>query len=290
MDRMKNRRRKKSTSKKLFNTVFVGTYASFVCFLYLFATHITPWDINYFIKDTQQHATQLVATLKTQKAAYDAKKEAVALAKTVAKKKNAAKKNAARKNAAPKDTQTKDTDETTLQSNNLTLVYYSQKDPRWKTTIYGDDNTIGVFGCGPTTLAMVVSTFTENEITPDLAAKWAYNNGHFCNNSGSYHSIIPQGAKSFGLTSKSLIKPTKEAIIQELSNGNLIVVLMNKGIFTSQGHFIILRGFTEEGKILIADSQSLENSQRAWDTETFLEEAKYSASSGGPFWSISKTK
>ncbi|MDD3394857.1 MAG: C39 family peptidase [Anaerotignum sp.] len=297
---MRTRKRKKNIGKKIFNTIFVGTYVSFVCFLYLFATRITPWDIDYFIKDSQRHTTQLVTTLKTQKAAYDAKREAVALAKTAAKKKiaaekiaaakMAAQKNAVAENAAPKNSETKDSDETILQSSKLALVYYSQDDPRWDTIIYGEDNPIGVFGCGPTTLAMVVSTFTENEITPDLAAQWAYNNGHFCYNSGSYHSIIPQGAVSFGLTSKSLIKPSKEALYQELSNGNLVVVLMNKGIFTSQGHFIILRGFTEDGKILIADSQSLENSQRTWDIETFLEEAKYSASAGGPFWSISKTK
>ncbi len=136
---------------------------------------------------------------------------------------------------------------------------------------------------------MVLSTFTENEITPDMAAKWAFDNGHFSHNSGSYHSIIPDGAKSFGLQSKSLEKPSKEIIFDELNKGNLVVVLMNKGIFTSQGHFIILRGVTPEGKVLIADSQSLENSGQQWDIQTILDEAKYAANYGGPFWSISKT-
>lgn len=281
---MKKRRRKKNTHKKVFNTIFVGTYVSFICFLYLFATRVTPWDINYFIKETQKHTTAIVATLKTQKAAFDAKREAAALAKATAAKKDSA--NEKNPSGEEKEKE-KDTDEMVLTSDTIELVYYSQNDPRWKTAIYGGDNIIGVFGCGPTTLAMIVSTLTDNQITPDVAAKWAFDNGHFCNNSGSYHSIIPKGAENYGLTSKSLKNPSKETIFQELSNGNLVVVLMNKGIFTSQGHFILLRGVTTDGKVLIADSQSPENSDQGWDIDTILKEAKYSASYGGPFWSIS---
>ncbi len=284
---MKKRKRKKNISKKFFSTVFVGTYISFLCFLYLFATRVTPWDINYFIKDASHHISQLVMTLKTEKAAFDAKREAAALAKALAaEKKESDKKAKAKANEEADET---DTDETILQSDTVELVYYSQNDTRWKTAIYGGDNIIGVFGCGPTTLAMVVTTLTDNKITPDITAKWAFDNGHFCNNSGSYHSIIPKGAENYGLTSKSLVSPTKETIFQELANGNLVVVLMDRGLFTSQGHFIILRGVTAEGKVLIADSQSPENSKQAWGIETILDEAKYSASSGGPFWSISKS-
>lgn len=278
---MKKRKRKKRTGKKFFKTVFVTTYISFICFLYLFATRVTPWDIDYFINDTKQNATQLVSTLKTQKAALEVKREAAALAKAVSKEKKKTNKSNVVDEEEDKGT--------TLQSNTVELVYYSQTDPQWNATLYGTDNTIGVFGCGPTTLAMVLSTFTENEITPDMAAKWAFDNGHFSHNSGSYHSIIPDGAKSFGLQSKSLEKPSKEIIFDELNKGNLVVVLMNKGIFTSQGHFIILRGVTPEGKVLIADSQSLENSGQQWDIQTILDEAKYAANYGGPFWSISKT-
>lgn len=281
---MKKRKRKKNNGKKFFSTVFVGTYISFLFFLYLFATRVTPWDMDYFISSVSQHASQLVLTLKTEKAAFDAKREAAALEKALA----AEKKEAEKKEASKKEANEKETDETILHSDTIDLVYYSQNDSRWKTEIYGGDNIIGVFGCGPTTLAMVVSSLTENEVTPETTAKWAFDNGHFCNNSGSYHSIIPKGAQNYGLVSKSLKSPTKETIVQELSSGKLVVVLMDRGLFTSQGHFIILRGVTSKGKVLIADSQSPENSNQPWDIQTILDEAKYSASSGGPFWSIYK--
>ncbi len=63
---------------------------------------------------------------------------------------------------------------------------------------------------------------------------------------------------------------------------------MDKGDFTSGGHFIILRGVTESGEVLIADAKSLENSQKAWSFDIIISQAKYASSYGGPFWSISK--
>ena len=284
MDIMKKRKRN-NTVRKLLNTVFVGTYISFLCFLYLFATRVTPWDIDYFIKDTTAYASDLVLTLKAEKADFDAQREANALAKAMEKKSKKKHKGEAKKEPAKEKAED---GETILKSDTLELVYYSQTDPRWESAIYGGDNVIGVFGCGPTTLAMVASTLTDNEVTPPAAAKWALDNGHFANNSGSYHSIIPKGAQHYGLTSKNLGSPTKKTILNELTSGNLVVVLMDRGLFTSQGHFIILRGVTAEGKILLADSQSDDNSRQAWDVQTILDEAKYSASSGGPFWSIGK--
>ncbi len=278
------KRKRNSIFKKFLSTAFIGTYISFLCFLYLFATRVTPWDIDYFIQDTSANASQLVLTLKAEKAEFDAKREAKALAKAMEQENNAAEP----KTEQPEETEETDDGETILKSDTMDLVYYSQTDPRWETAIYGGDNVIGVFGCGPTTLAMVASTLTDNKVTPDNVAKWAFDHGHFANDSGSYHSIIPKGAENYGLVSKSLGSPTKETILDELSKGKLVVVLMDQGLFTSQGHFIILRGVTAEGKVLLADSQSADNSRQAWDAETILEEAKYSASSGGPFWSIEK--
>jgi hypothetical protein len=126
-------------------------------------------------------------------------------------------------------------------------------------------------------------------VYPTDAAKWAYDNGEFANNGGSYHSIIANGASNYGLTAQSLITPSKSTLIDELNKGNLIVVLMDTGHFTSGGHFIILRGVTENGEVLIADAKSLENSQKAWSFDIIISEAKYASSYGGPFWTVSKS-
>lgn len=168
------------------------------------------------------------------------------------------------------------------------IIYYKQNDSRWADKIYGGNDTIGIYGCGPTVLAMVVSSLTEDKIKPDTMANWAYNNGYFCQGSGSYHSLIPEGATSFGLSVTNLNTPTPDVIRQELSTGKIIVALMDEGYFTSGGHFIILRSSTLDGKIMIVDPMSLENSQTPWDIDFILNESKKKANSGGPMWSIGK--
>lgn len=79
------------------------------------------------------------------------------------------------------------------------VVYFNQADSRWKNTPYGKTGTIGRSGCGPTSLSIVVSTLTNNIINPVEMSKWAYENGYYAEGAGSYHSLIPNGAKNFGL-------------------------------------------------------------------------------------------
>ena len=63
---------------------------------------------------------------------------------------------------------------------------------------------------------------------------------------------------------------------------------MAKGHFTSSGHFIVLRGVTEDGKILVADPASKKRSEQEWELSIILNEASKKAGSGGPFWIIGK--
>ncbi len=268
------KKKKRKIIKRTFNIIFFTTITCFVIFLYLFATRVTASDIQYFIEQSKESTNEFIQSIKQ-------KKETKILKKTESYK-------ITKPEIRITTNDTTDHNDVILESDILNLVYYSQTDDRWNDTIYGADDTIGVYGCGPTTLAMIISTLTDNIVTPDTMAKWSYDNGYFCNNSGSYHSLIPKGVNKHGLVSKSLESPTKQTIIDELSSGNLIVVLMNKGTFTSEGHFIVLRGITNDSQVLIADSKSLDNSQKPWDIDLILKEAKLYANNGGPFWSISK--
>jgi len=63
---------------------------------------------------------------------------------------------------------------------------------------------------------------------------------------------------------------------------------MTKGHFTSSGHFIVLRGVTSDGKILVADPASYRRSEKEWDIKIILNEASKLSGSGGPFWIISR--
>ena len=168
------------------------------------------------------------------------------------------------------------------------VTYYSQLDPRWSNAMYGSSSTIGAAGCGPTALAMCVSTLTGKTVDPPAVCDWSVKNGHRCEGNGSYHSLIPEGAKHYGLKVEKLGLSSARELGEHLSSGNLVIAIMAPGHFTSNGHFIVLRGITEDGKVLVADPASYNRSGQAWDMSIILNEARADAGAGGPFWSLSR--
>lgn len=164
------------------------------------------------------------------------------------------------------------------------VVYFNQLDERYANEPYGTDN-IGGYGCGPTSMSIVISSLTSETVDPIQMAKWAYENGYWCSKSGSYHTLIPGAAKAWGLSVEGCTASEPQRIVDALSEGKLVVALMTKGHFTKSGHFIVLRGVQDE-KILVADPASYNRSQKLWDLSTILSEASKRAGAGGPFWII----
>ena len=171
------------------------------------------------------------------------------------------------------------------ESGETQVVYYNQLDSRWSNEMYGRSSTIGAAGCGPTALAICVSTLTGRDVDPPAVCAWSVRNGHRCEGNGSYHSLIPEGAKHYGLKVEKLGRSSARELEQHLSSGKLVIAIMAKGHFTSNGHFIVLRGITEDGKVLVADPASYRRSEQEWDIYIILNEARGDASAGGPFWS-----
>lgn len=166
------------------------------------------------------------------------------------------------------------------------VVYYNQLDSRWADKPYGPRDTIGVAGCGPTSLSIVISTLTDQTVDPVAMSKWAYDNGYLAEGTGSYHSLIPDGAKHFGLKVQGAMANESQKIVDALAGGKLVIAIMSKGHFTSSGHFIVLRGVTDDGQILVADPVSKKRSEKEWDFSIILKEARKNAGAGGPFWII----
>lgn len=173
-----------------------------------------------------------------------------------------------------------------LPSGGREVVYFNQLDSRWADLPYGPNDTIGIAGCGPTALSIVVSTLTASTVDPVNMANWAYEYGYLAEGTGSYHSLIPEGAKHYGLQVEGASTKDAQKINEALSAGSLIIVIMGKGHFTSSGHFIVLHGMTEEGQILVADPASRTRSEQTWDLSIILNEARQHAGAGGPFWII----
>lgn len=167
------------------------------------------------------------------------------------------------------------------------VVYFNQLDPRWADAPYGTDD-IGGYGCGPTAMAIVVSSLTTQTVDPIYMASWSAQNGYCVSGKGSMHALIGAAASAFGLSCSGCTRAEPQRIVDALSRGDLVVALMAKGHFTNSGHFIVLRGITEDGKILVADPASTSRSNQVWDLSLIVNEAHKSAAAGGPFWIIGR--
>lgn len=172
---------------------------------------------------------------------------------------------------------------------NANIPYYSQADKRWGSLSYGKVGTIYSSGCGPTSLAMVVSGLTRQAITPDSVANWSVRNGYRIEGNGSAWALMTAGGANWGLKVQAISRVDGNSVAQALSEGRPIVASMGKGSFTNGGHFIVLRGITEAGKVLVHDPISVMRSEQEWDLSLILRESSTNGGvQGSPFWAFSR--
>lgn len=167
-----------------------------------------------------------------------------------------------------------------------TLTYYNQYDARWADFLYGNRDPLGRYGCGPTVLAMLVTSFTEQTVLPSDMAAWAAANNYWSPGAGTAHSFIPEGAAAFGFSVQPFLDYTDSGIRAALESGYILVALMGPGQFTSSGHFIIVTDYWSGNQVSVADPANLDNTLKPWDIQLILNEVSRSANSGGPIWMI----
>lgn len=146
-----------------------------------------------------------------------------------------------------------------------------QWDKRWRDAAYGNSD-IGISGCAPTCLSMVISGLTRNkQITPYKVAKFAERNGYYIEGTGTSWSLMTEGASAFGITGTE-IPLNKYTVFSHLENNDPLICSMKPGDFTTAGHFIVLTK-TENGQIKVNDPNSRSRS-RLWDYETLQKQIK----------------
>lgn len=160
------------------------------------------------------------------------------------------------------------------------IPLFLQWDERWGYDNYGN-NFIALNGCAPTSLAMVAVGLTGNTtINPKTVADYSFKNSFYVNGVGSSWQLISKGASYFGLKSKE-IPLSKSSILSSLKRGNPVIVTVGPGTFTSSGHFLVLTGVDNDGRIKINDPNSKFNSSKTWNIDVFLKESRN-------LWEISK--
>jgi hypothetical protein len=166
------------------------------------------------------------------------------------------------------------------------FFYYNEADIAWKDKTYAKLK-LARAGCGPSCLARVVSSLTNTKINPAEMAEWATTNKYYKDSIGSLQELIPNGAKHYGLIVEGGATNEPQNITAALKAGKLIICLMEKGHFTDCNHFIVLRGISADGKILVADPISIKRSNEKFDLSTITEEVNDEREDISPFCIIS---
>ena len=167
------------------------------------------------------------------------------------------------------------------------VVYFNQGEEPWKNMPYGT-STIGAAGCGPTSLAIVISTLTGQTVNPQTTCAFSIRNGEYVSGVGTAHSFPTNAAKHWGLTCERVGKDRMDYVVQSLKEGKMVVEICEAYTITGSGsgHFIVLTGVTRDGYITIADCASRERTGKVYSVNTIKSYGR--DLSAGAFWIIGK--
>lgn len=161
-------------------------------------------------------------------------------------------------------------------------VSYLQTDKRWKDKAW-KGMTIGKAGCGPTSAAMLISTIAGKEVTPEETYAYAGANGHLEVGHGTnYVTYFQKQFAEYGIKAEMLNwqntygKPdhsNHDKVVEKLKEGYYAIALMNKGLWTSSGHFVVI--WWQDDKVRINDPASTRKERLNGDIKTFRSQVKY---------------
>jgi hypothetical protein len=154
---------------------------------------------------------------------------------------------------------------------------FLQWDTRWGYLPYGEDSIIGLSGCGPTCMSMVLYYLTDDDaLTPDKLAAYAMSNNYYAEGIGTAWVFMEEVPLLYGIR-VSEPRVTERAIKAELDKGAVIICAMAEGDFTVSGHFIVIYGYDEAG-FKVNDPNCVARSRKRWcfneihDFTTFIDD------------------
>lgn len=138
-------------------------------------------------------------------------------------------------------------------------VHYIQWDSKWKNIKYSthtSSQTIGNSGCGPSSMAMIMATFIDKNITPVEMCALAVKAGYRTENNGTAWGFYEYVYKKYDGFSKFIDTTSVETLKAGLKEGALAVCSMNSNdnnFWTKGGHFIVAIGYDSDGYIYAND-------------------------------------
>lgn len=154
------------------------------------------------------------------------------------------------------------------------VVYYNQCD--YKAYKYGSYGTICSHGCGPTSCAVIASTFLGKDgHSPVDATNWICSHGG-CTSSGTYAYKNAEYLKHLGLNVSKEYYWTADNVkllMEKLSTGDYLAIILvrnktGRAIFTKGGHFFVLTG-VKNGEFTIAQVSKPAQNNQTWPISAF---------------------
>lgn len=153
------------------------------------------------------------------------------------------------------------------------IPLFIQWDKRWGYYIYGND-FFGVNGCGPTCLSMIICGLTNDTVcNPYEVAQFSMENDYYIMGQGTSWNLMTKGVYAFGLTVEEG-EISEQYIRDNVSENSPMICSMYPGDFTYTGHFIVLTGIDEDGKVIVNDPNSYINSEKHWELEKLTPQIK----------------
>lgn len=158
-------------------------------------------------------------------------------------------------------------------------LFYYMGDSRWSQYPYDAKNTskketIGQSGCGPTTMASILTNLLGRAVLPPVLCDWSNAHGYRDPNGvdGTSPTFFRKCAEKYGLrseimsiTSKNPLKEWHFVKIQTaLESGSLVACSVNgNSPYTNGGHYIMIWKI-EDGKVYIKDPVKKNNKLEAF--------------------------
>lgn len=132
-------------------------------------------------------------------------------------------------------------------------AFYKQTDKAWRNVSYGG-MTLGEGGCGPSSIANVVTAVTGKKVTPKKVWKYMVKHGYIIPGVGSTWDGITKTLKHYKVN--GALTYSDEAVRKALKNGKWILGDAGPSRWTTSGHFIVIYKLTATGKIRVSDPYS----------------------------------
>ena len=138
----------------------------------------------------------------------------------------------------------------------LKPYFWKQTDKRWSSKRIGS-MTLGGGGCGPTSIANLISPLLKKNYTPAKVWDYMKKNGYLIPGAGSTWAGITATLKHYGI--KFDVTYSDDLVKKYLEKGYWMVGLCGASRWTSSGHYIVIYKLKNNGKLSISDPYSASN-------------------------------